>query len=97
MMSYITMFASLGRVVGPLLLAHVYRKEGPWVTFIVSICFVLLGVLTVMAFYKRLVPYSVYQLRLQSVKTTECSSPNHVTAKSVNADQLNSVSHKSLS
>ena len=85
MMGYITMSGSLGRIVGPLLLAKVYSEEGPRITFIVSICFVFFGVLTVLAFYRRIVPYSVYQSRLQSM---EYDSQNHV---SVNADQSDSI------
>ena len=87
-MGYITMSASLGRVVGPLLLAKVYSEEGPRITFIVSICFVVTGVFVIVAFYKRMVPYSVYQSRLQSVNS-EYGPPNHV---SVNANQSNSIS-----
>ena len=89
MMGYITMSGSLGRIVGPLLLAKVYSEEGPRITFIVAICVVFVGVLTAVAFYRRIVPYSVYQSRLQSVNSNEYNSPNHVT---VNADQSNSIS-----
>ena len=89
MMGYITMSGSLGRVVGPLLLAKVYSEEGPRVTFIVAICFVFVGILTVVAFYRRIVPYSVYQSRLQSVNSKEYISPNHV---SVNTDESNTIS-----
>ena len=92
-MGYITMSGSLGRIVGPLLLAKVYSEEGPRITFIISISFVFFGVLTVVAFYRRLLPYSVYQSRLQSVNPKEYNSPNHV---SVNTDQSNTISYKDI-
>ena len=92
-MSCLTISGNAARVVGPLLLAMVYSEKGPQVTFMVSMGFVLFGVLMVMAFYRRMVPHSVYEARLQSVSRKECSSPNHV---SVNEDQsFNSVSTSS--
>ena len=92
MMSCLTISGSAARVVGPLLLAMVYNEEGPQVTFMVSMGFVLFGVLMVVAFYRRMVPYSVYEASLQSSRK-ECSLPNHV---SVNEHQsLNSISTSS--
>ena len=84
MMSLLTISGGLARVLGPLLLAKVYSEEGPILTFILSICFVLFGVIMVVAFYKRLVPYSVYESRLQSANTKESSPSSDV---SINADQ----------
>ena len=93
MMSCLTISGSGARVVGPMLLAIVYSEEGPQVTFMVSMGFVLFGVLMVVAFYRRMVPYSVYEATLQSVSRRESSSPNHV---SVNEDQsLNSINTSS--
>ena len=83
-MSYLTISGSSARVVGPLLLAKVYSEKGPQLTFLVSICFVFFGVLMVVAFYRRMVPYSVYEATLQSVSRKECGPPNHVT---LNRDQ----------
>ena len=93
MMGYITMSGSLGRIVGPLLLAEVYSEEGPRITYIVSISFVFLGILTAVAFYRRIVPYSVYQSRLQSVNSKEYSPPKHV---SVNTEQSNTISYRDI-
>ena len=93
MMGYITMSGSLGRIVGPLLLAKVYSEEGPRLTFIVSISFVFFGVLTVVAFYRRIVPYSVYQSRLQSMNSKKYNSPNRV---NVNTDQSNTISYRDI-
>ena len=93
MMGYITMSGSLGRIVGPLLLAKVYSEEGPRITFIVSISFVFFGILTVVAFYRRLVPYSVYQSRLKSANSKEYNSTNHV---SVNEDQSNAINYRDI-
>ena len=76
MMGCLTISGSSARVVGPLLLAMVYSEEGPQVTFLLFICFVFFGVLMVVAFYRRMVPYSVYEARLQSVGTKERGSPN---------------------
>ena len=84
MMSVLTISGSSARVLGPLLLAKVYGEEGPILTIILCICFVIFGVLMVVAFYKRMVPYSVYESRLQSANTKESSSSNDV---SINADQ----------
>ena len=75
MMGCLTMSGSSARVVGPLLLAKVYSEEGPQVTFILFICFVFFGVLMVVAFYRRMVPYSV---KVQSVSTKDCRPPKHV-------------------
>ena len=88
MMSVLTISGSSARVVGPLLLAKVYSEEGPILTIILSICFVLFGVIMVVAFYKRLVPYSVYESRLQSANTKESSPSSDV---SINADQSSST------
>ena len=84
MMSLLTISGGLARVVGPILLAKVYSEEGPRLTFILSISFVLFGVIMVVTFCKRLVPYSVYESRLQSANTKESSPSNDV---SINADQ----------
>jgi len=72
MMGYMSAFGSLGRIFGPLLLAKLYSEEGPRLTFLVSIFIVLLGILITLAFYKRLVPYSVFEERS---KSNESSSP----------------------
>ena len=74
MMSVLTISGSSSRVVGTLLLTKVYSEEGSKLTFILSFCFILFGVTMVVAFYKRLVPYSVYESRLQSANTKESSS-----------------------
>ena len=84
MMSYLTISGNIARVVGPLLLAKVYSEEGPQVTFIIFICFVFFGVLMMVAFYRRMVPHSVYEATLQSVNRKECGPSNTV---SVNGDQ----------
>ena len=84
MMGFLTISGSLARAVGPLLLAKVYSEEGPQLTFIVLICFVFFGVLMMVAFYRRMVPYSVYEATLQSVSRKEWSPSNCV---SVNEDQ----------
>ena len=95
MMGCLTISGSLAHVVSPLLMAKIYSEEGPQVTFTVLICFVFFGVLMVVAFYRRMVPYSVYEARLQSVSGKECVSPNHV---SVNEDQqLSSITTSSYS
>ena len=83
-MSVLTISGSSARVVGPLLLAKVYSEKGPILTIILSICFVLFGIIMVVAFYKRMVPYSVYESRLQSANTKESSPSSDV---SINADQ----------
>ena len=85
MMGFLTISGSSARVVGPLLLAKVYSEEGPQVTFILFICFVFFGVLMVVAFYRRMVPHSVYEAKFQSVNRKENSPPNCV---SVNEDKL---------
>jgi len=93
-MGYITMSGSLGRIIGPLVLAEVYSEEGPRITFIVSISFVFLGILTLVAFYRRIVPYSVYQSRLQAADSNKHNSPARV---SVNGDQeSNCVNYKDI-
>ena len=84
MMGCLTISGSLARVVSPLLMAKIYDEEGPQVTFIVFICFVLFGVLMVVAFYRRMVPYSVYEAKVQSVSTKDFGPPKHI---SVNEDQ----------
>ncbi|XP_065884613.1 major facilitator superfamily domain-containing protein 8-like isoform X2 [Dysidea avara] len=61
MMGFLSASASFGRIVGPSLLAKVYHEEGPRVTFLICIGVVLIGVITTIAFYTRLVPYSVYE------------------------------------
>ena len=61
MMGFLSASASFGRIVGPSLLAKVYHEEGPRLTFLICIGVVLIGVITTIAFYTRLVPYSVYE------------------------------------
>ena len=80
MMGYLTLSGSSARVVGPLLLAKIYSEEGPQVTFILFICLVFFGVLMVVAFYRRMVPYSVYEAKVQSVSTKDHGSSNHASA-----------------
>ena len=93
MMGCLTISGSSARVVGPLLLAMVYSEEGPQVTFLLFICFVFFGVLMVVAFYRRMVPYSVYEAKVQSVSMKDGGPPKHV---SVNEDQyFNSFSTSS--
>ena len=75
MMGLLTISGGLARVVGPILLAKVYSEEGPQVTFILFICYVFFGFLIVVAFYRRMVPYSV---KVQSVSTKDCGPPKHV-------------------
>lgn len=87
-MGYITMSGSLGRVVGPLLLAKVYSSEGPRVTFITSIIFVFLGLLVVIAFYRRLVPYSVYEAKLKLIKSKKTCSYFRVDTNTVSHVQV---------
>ena len=64
MMGCLTISGSSVRVVSPLLLAKVYSEKRPQVTFILLICFVFFGVLMVVAFYRRMVPYSVYETKV---------------------------------
>ena len=78
MMGCLTISGGSARVVGPLLLAKVYSEEGPQVTFILFICLVFFGVLMVVAFYRRMVPYSVYETKVQSVSTKDCGPPNRI-------------------
>ena len=84
MMGFLTISGSLARVVAPMLLAKVYSKKGPQVTFSFFILFVFFGVLMMVAFYRRMVPYSVYEATLQLDSRKECSPSNRV---SVNKDQ----------
>ena len=93
-MAYITMSGSLGRIIGPLVLAKVYSEEGPIITFIVSISFVFFGILTIVAFYRRIVPYSVYQSRLQSANSNGHNSTGHVNEKA--NQQSNSIHYKDI-
>ena len=83
-MSCLTISGNVARVVGPLFLAKVYSEKGPQVTFMISMCFVFFGVLMMVAFYRRMVPYSVYEATLESVSRKECGPSNHV---KVNGDQ----------
>ena len=89
MMGFFSTSASLGRVVAPMLLAKVYSEKGPQLTFIVFIFVAFFGVLMMVAFYRRMVPHSVYEATLQSISRKECGPSNCV---SVNEDQsLNST------
>ena len=71
MMGFLTISGSSARIVGPLLLAKVYSEAGPQVTFILLICFVFFGVIMMVGFYRRIVPYSVYEATLLSVSRKE--------------------------
>ena len=84
MMGLFTISGSGARVIGPVLLAKVYSEEGPQMTFILFICYVFFGVLILVAFYRRMVPYSVYETKVLSVSTKDHGPPKHV---SVNEDQ----------
>jgi len=66
MMGFLSASSSLGRILGPPLLAKVYHEEGPRITFLICIGVVLLGVITIVAFYTRLVPYSDYEKKTKS-------------------------------
>ena len=88
-MGFFSISGGLARVVAPMLLAKVYSEKGPQLTFVVFILIAFFGVLMMVAFYRRMVPYSVYEATLQSVSRKEYSQSNCV---SVNEDQsLNST------
>ena len=62
-------------------------------TFILFICFVFFGVLMVVAFYRRMVPYSVYETKVQSVsiQRTMHGPPKHVNVNEDQDQSLNSI------
>jgi len=66
MIGFLAAAGCLGRILGPSLLAFVYHEEGPRITFLICIGVVLSGVLTTIAFYIRLVPYSVFEKKMKN-------------------------------
>ena len=61
MMGLLAASGSFGRILAPTVLAKVYNAEGPRITFLISIGMMLIGLITTVAFYSRLIPYSVYE------------------------------------
>lgn len=68
MMGLISAAGSGGRTVGPLLLANVYYVGGPRTTFLVCIGIIIAALIILLAFYRRLVPYSVHCQKLRNTK-----------------------------
>lgn len=68
MMGLISAAGSGGRTVGPLLLANVYYMGGPRTTFLMCIGIIILALVLLLTFYKRIVPYSVHCKRLTDTK-----------------------------
>ena len=68
MMGFLSGAGSLGSILGPLLLTSLYHEEGPIVGYLVFIGVVIIAVLSALAFYTRLVPYSVYKKKITADK-----------------------------
>jgi len=68
MMGFISVSGSAGRSIGPLVLARIYHEKGPMATFLLCIGIAALGIVIIVVFYIKLVPYSVYSKR-QNKKT----------------------------
>ena len=86
MIGFLSAAGCLGRILGPSILAKVYHEEGPRVTFLICIGVVLLGVITTIAFYTRLVPYSVYEQKLMN-RYIPVNSDYANTCGSINSDK----------
>ena len=65
MMGFLSGAGSLGSILGPLLLTSVYHEEGPTIGYLVLLGVLLIAVLTSMAFYQRLIPYSLYKQKMK--------------------------------
>ena len=70
MMGFISAAGSAGRTAGPLLLANVYYNEGPRTTFIMCIGIISVALAILLVFYKRIVPFDVYRLKVTTKSTS---------------------------
>jgi len=87
MIGFLSAAGCLGRILGPSLLALVYHEEGPRITFLICIGIVLLGMITTIAFYTRLVPYSVYEQKTKN-GYVPVNSDDSSTTGSINSDNV---------
>jgi len=78
MMGLISAAGSGGRTVGPLLLANVYYKGGPRTTFLMCIGIISLGLVILLIFYRRIVPYSVYCEKIIASQSTSINTDSDV-------------------
>lgn len=60
MMGFISVSGSSGRAVGPLALARLYEKGGPLATYSMCIGLTAVGIVILLVFFIRLIPYSEY-------------------------------------
>ena len=90
MMGFLSASGCLGRILGPSLLALAYHTEGPLITFLICIGVVLLGVITTVAFYTRLVPYSVYEQKRRK-GYVPVSSDNSSTSGIINSGKADII------
>ena len=74
MMGFISAAGSAGRTAGPLLLANVYYSEGPRTTFIMCIGIICVALAILLVFYRRIVPYDVYRLKVTAKTATSINS-----------------------
>jgi len=87
MMGLFSGAGSLGSILGPLLLTSIYNEEGPTVGYLILIGVLILPMFPAIAFYKRLIPYSMYKKKMKSngylpIGSNECSR----TYGSINTD-----------
>ena len=66
MMGFLSGAGSLGSILGPLTLTSIYHKEGPIIGYLIFIGVLIIAVLIAVAFYKRLIPYSLYKEKMKS-------------------------------
>jgi len=60
-MGFLSGAGSLGSILGPLTLTFIYHEKGPIVGFLIFVGVLIMAMLTAMASYKRLIPYSLYK------------------------------------
>ena len=60
-MGFLSGAGSLGSILGPLILTLIYHEKGPIVGFLIFVGVLIMAILTAMASYKRLIPYSLYK------------------------------------
>jgi len=93
MMGFLAASASFGRILVPTVLGKVYNEEGPRITFLICIGMMFVALTTAVAFYTRLIPYSVYEKKKGYIPVN-CDTVNseHTTESSMSNKYQNAVS-----
>ena len=93
--TWLVIASTCGHILVLIVLGKVYNTVGPRITFLTCIGIMFVGVITTVAFYTRLVVYSVYQQKkgyipvICDIVSSKCGSFPHFTNKCQGAVSIN--------